>query len=240
MSVDVSATFGKEAVKLEGIGIIDAYVLNASNSGFSPLYFVNWNHDVRGFKLNATGDLIATTTVYTGGKITREVIKTGLQGEASGISISIPNVDRGMETYIQNRKYLRGCDIYTLTSFIKHLPSGSSVNHIGTSPDRFAVIKEKLMIDTATSDENVVSFTCKPKLLIRNKALPGRTFSRECAWAMKGRYAETECSPTNQINATRLASYPECDGSLDNCTERKNRERFGGFPSVPQGYIAIV
>lgn len=240
MSIDVSATFSKEAVKFEGTGIISMYVLNASYSGWNPLYFVNWNHNVRGFRLNATGDFLATTEVYTGGNITREAIKSNLQGEVSGVNISIPNIDRSIESYIQNRKYLRGCDIYCITSFIKHLPSGDSANHIGNSPDRFAVLKEKLLIDTAVSDENAVSFTCKPKLLIRKKILPGRTFDRECSWALKGRYAGTECSPSNQINATRLASYPTCDGSIDNCIERNNKSRYGGFLSIPNRGIAII
>ena len=47
MSIDVSATISTEQVKREGIGIIDMYVLNASSSGFDPLYFANWNQDVR-------------------------------------------------------------------------------------------------------------------------------------------------------------------------------------------------
>lgn len=240
MSIDTSATFNTESVKREGIGIIDMYILNASQSGFEPLYFANWNQDVRGFQLNATEDFNATTEVYTGLPIKREEVKTNLQGEYPSLSISVPNTDRGIEAYIQNRRYLRGCDIYCLTAFIKHLPSGGSANHIGDTPDRFAVLKEKLYIDTSSSDENVVSFTCKPKFSVRNKILPGRSFSRECAWASKGRYAGTECSPNNEINATRLASYPECDGTLDNCIERKNRSRFGGFPSIPSRGIVIV
>lgn len=236
MSVDVSATVGTEQVKKEGIGIVDLYILNASKTGTDYLYFANWNHDIRGFQLNATGDFSATTELYTGLPITREAIKTNLQGDASGVTISIPNTDRAIEAYIQNRKYLRGCDVYCLTSFIKHLPSGNSANHIGTSQDRFAILKEKLYIDSTNSDENVVAFVCKPKLIIRSKILPGRTFSRECAWANKGRYAGTECD----VNATIVASYPSCDGTLFSCIERNNKARFGGFPSIPNRGIAII
>ena len=71
------------------------------------------------------------------------------------------------------------------------------------------------------------------KFLIKNKILPGRTFSRECAWD----YAASDCLVTN---ATLIASYPTCDGSLDNCIERKNRSRFGGFVSIPSQGITII
>ena len=240
MSIDVSASISTEMAKREGIGLVDLFILNASYSGFDPLYFANWNHDVRGFSISATGDLLATTTVYTGLPITREAVKTNVQGEISGLAISIPNTDRGIEAYIQNRRNLRGCEVFIITTFTKHLPSGSSAAHIGTAPDRFAMIKEKVLIDAVSSNEAVVSFTCKPKLQLRSKQLPGRTFTRECSWAQTGKYAATECSPSNQINATRLASYPTCDGSLDNCTTRKNKVRYGGFPSIPDKGIAII
>jgi len=240
MTIDVNATFSSEQVKKEGIGIVDMYILNASPNGFYPLYFINYNQNVIGFHLNVNENLTASTEIYTGLPITREAIKTNIDGDTSGISISIPNVDRTIESYIQHKRYLRGCDIYCLTAFTKHLPSGADAGHIGESPDRYAVLKEKLYIDTVSSNENVVSFVCRPKFIIRNKMLPGRTFTRECSWASKGRYAGIECSPQNQINATRLASYPTCDGTIDNCTERKNLTRYGGFPSVPDKGIAII
>ena len=225
MSIDVSATFSKEAVKKEGISILDMYILNASTDGFDPIYFANWNQNIRGFQMNATGDLLATTELYTGLPIERESIKNNLSGEISDVSISIPNVDRSMESYIQDYDYLRGRDVYVLTAFTKHLPSGNSANHIGSVPDRFAIMKEKLYIDGTVSNHEVVSFSCKPKFLIKNKVLPGRTFSRECSWD----YTSSECGITN---ATLLASYTTCDQTLEQCIERKNRSRFGGFVSI--------
>jgi len=243
MSIDINATFSKEAIKREGIGIIDMYILNASVNGFDPLYFANWNQNIRGFQMNATGDLLATTELYTGLPIERESVKSNLSGEISEVSISIPNVDRNMESYIQSYDYLRGRNVYCLTSFVKHLPSGNSANHIGSVPDRFAIMKEKLYVDGVRSDAKVVTFSCKPKFLIKNKILPGRTFSRECSWS----YASSECGITN---ATLLASYPKCDGTLEQCIERKNRSRqcierknrsrFGGFVSVPQRGLVII
>ncbi|GAG12140.1 unnamed protein product, partial [marine sediment metagenome] len=73
--------------------------------------------------------------------------------------------------------------------------------------------------------------------LIKGKILPGRTFSRDCHWSKTGRYTATECGVTN---ATLIASYPACDGTLDNCIIRKNRSRYGGFVSIPQRGIVII
>ena len=234
MSQDVTATFLKESIKREGISIIDMYVLNASVSpGFDPLYFANYNQNVLGYQMNATGDLLSATEIYTGLPIKRESIKSGLSGEISAVSISIPNVDRSMESYIQNYDYLRGRDVHLLTTFTKHLPSGTQARHIGSVPDRFAVMKEKLYVDSVDSNAEAVSFSCKPKFLIRNKVLPGRMYSRECSWE----YAGTECGITN---ATVLASYTTCDYSLEQCIERKNRSRYGGFLSIPERGIMIV
>ncbi|GAG04657.1 unnamed protein product, partial [marine sediment metagenome] len=131
MSYDVSASFAKQQVKREDTSIIDMFILNASTSGFNPLYFANYNQNILGFEINATGDLIEATTLYTGLPIEREAVKSNLQGEISGVSISIPNVDRSIEAYIQDYNYLRGKDVYILTAFTKHLPSGTQAKQIG-------------------------------------------------------------------------------------------------------------
>ena len=234
MTQDITATFLKEAVKRDGISIADMYVLNASISpGWDPIYFISYNQNIMGWEMNATGDLVNSATLYTGLPITRDAIKGGTSGEVPELTISVPNVDRTIESYIQNYDNLRGRDFYILTGFTKHLPSGASAGHIGSVPDRFAMMKEKLFIDSTTSNAEVVSFSCKPKFLIKNKVLPGRTFSRECQWV----YASAECGITN---ATLLASYPSCNKSLDNCIIRKNKSRFGGFPGIPNKAIIVI
>ncbi len=98
-------------------------------------------------------------------------------------------------------------------------------------------MKEKLYVDTAGSDETAVTFTCKPKFTIKHVQIPGRTFARECHWAIVGRYVATECDPLGSINQ---ASFPTCDGTMDNCRERHNVKRYGGFPSIPRKGITIV
>lgn len=237
MAYSLTATFSQEQAKPSGSEPIQMYVLNASKTGTNYLYYANYNQNIYGYQLDANGNLLATTQLYTGIPIQLDAVTSNTSGEISDVNISIPNTDRVVESYIQNQDYLRGKEVYLLTMYAKHLPSGTSSNHIGTSPDRHAVMKEKLYIDMPTSDEQVVTFTCRPKFTIKRAQVPSRTFARECDWAFKGRYVASECDPLASINT---ASFPTCDGSLDNCRARNNVKRYGGFPSIPRRGIVVV
>jgi lambda family phage minor tail protein L len=238
MTYNVNATFSSEQVKLSGTHPVESYVLNASLSGWNPLYYVALNQDIFGYGMLASGTLTATgDKTYTGLPIQRGDIANTTDGRISEVSISIPNVDRIIESVIQNNDYLRGRDVYILTGFAKHLPSGATAKHIGSDSDRFSIIKEKLYIDSTTSNSEIVTFTCKPKFVIKNMTIPSRTYSRDCGWAFKGRYVGSECDPLASVDTV---TYPDCDGTLENCRARANTKRFGGFTSIPSRGIVIL
>jgi lambda family phage minor tail protein L len=237
MSYTVSATFSQEQAKRAGAEPINLYVLNASQTGVDYKYYANYNQNVYGYRLDANGDITNSTTLYVGLPIEIDEIKSDTTGEITNIGVSIPNTDRVVESFIQNQNYLRGKEIYIMTTFAKSLPSGDSPQYVGSESDKNAVLKEKLFIDTATSNEQVVTFSCKPKFLIKHAVIPNRNFSRECAWALRNKYAATECDPLGSIDTV---TYTTCDGTLDNCKLRQNVKRFGGFPSIPRRGIVIV
>ena len=237
MSYSLNATFHDEARKIDGTRPLDLIVINASYSGIDYYYYANNNQNVVGYSLNASGNVGATETTYTGLPVEVGAFKTNISGEIPSVSITVPNTDRVVESLIQTRNYLRGNTVYHLRCFAKHLPSGATAYHVGSSPDKYAVIKEKLYIDSTTSNENVVSFVCKPKFAIKYAMIPRRTYSRECAWAFTDDYLGSSCDPLASVNS---ASYPTCGGTLDNCRERHNEKRFGGFPSIPSDPILII
>ena len=50
---------------------------------------------------------------------------------------------------------------------ISNCKSGSSTYYIGTAADKNLFQKEKMFVDTTSSDENAVTFSCKPKFTIK-------------------------------------------------------------------------
>jgi len=113
----------------------------------------------------------------------------------------------------------------------------SPAKYIGATPDHQSYLKEKYYIDSVNTNEKSVTFNCKSKFDIKKIQIPGRRFTGECQWALKGKYLASECDYGGNINS---ASYPTCDGTLENCRERGNENRFGGFPSIPRGGITII
>lgn len=237
MAYTVTASFSEEQAKVEGTRPVSMYILNASYSGIDHYYYIEGNQDTYGFILNASGNLGATEQVYTALPVLSEGDKSNIEGETADVSFSIPNVDRTVESLIQGRNYLRGCRVYKVSGFGTYLPSGATAYHIGSSEDKNSFIVERYYVDSTSSDENAVTFSCKPKFVLRNAVLPRRSYNRECAWAYNNDYLGSFCDPLASVNS---ASYPTCDGSLENCRQRHNVKRYGGFPSVPQNAIYIV
>jgi len=237
MPYNVTATYLQEARKTDSITPLNMYVLNASYSGTEYLYYCNYNQDVYGYTVDSNGDLTAVEQLYTAIPIKQGNITTNSSGEDMTVGISVPNTDRVIESYIQSANYLRGNRVYILNCFAKHLPTGSTAHHIGTTPNRFAVIKEMLLVDSVSSNEEVVTFNCKPKMSVKGVQLPRRKYTRECWWAMDGDYAGSICNPAGTLNT---ASYPTCGGTIASCLERHNTNRFGGFPSIPRKGFQVV
>jgi len=238
MSYDVTASFKSQTASIEGSWPLDFFVINASPTGVDYLYYVNHNGNVYGYDLNSAGNVTSDATLYTGLPSEHGGVTTNIEGEIPSIEITVPNIDRSVESLIQNNNYLRGRDVHIMTFFAKHLPSGVTPLHLGgTDADYRNHIKEKMYVDSVTTNENVVTFSCKPKFEIRNVTIPRRTFSRECYWAHEDRYLDTECDPGNTVDSV---TYTTCGGTLASCRERLNASRFGGFPSVPSRGITII
>jgi len=234
MPYNTTDTFNESlAQRVGGSAFVEMYVLNASLTGHDYMYYVNYNQDIYGYELDADGNLTATEILYTGFPITRDDITSDTTGEVTELQIGIPNVDRGIESVIQDYDYLRGRSVNLIFAFAKNLPSGSTSNHIGTEPDKNAVVTERLYIDGAQSNENAVTFSCKPKFVIKNIILPSRRHTVNCSWE----YLSSECDPYNIMNS---ASHPTCTKTLDACRERDNSDRFGGFPAIPRKGVYIV
>jgi lambda family phage minor tail protein L len=233
MSYDVTATFSKEQAILEGTYPIEMVVVNASLSGFDPIYFANINQDIYGYALDSSGEFTPDSSIYLGLPLTIQNFSTSTEGKLPEVSVSIPNTDRSVEAIIQDQDYLRSREVYLITTYAKFLPTGTDYRHIGTSPDRNAAIKEKLYISSVTTNQEAATFNCKPKFDLKNAKLPRRRYSKECSWI----YGDVNCDPDEDID---YVTYPTCNYTLENCEKRGNSERYGGFPSIPRKALVIL
>ncbi len=232
MPLDVTATMDTVVASPEGLDPINMYAVNASLSGWSPLYFCDNTQDVTGYVLDSSGDITSATTTYTGYPIQGDTLNSNIEGEISGVTIAIPNVDQVLENLLQSQQYLRGCEVYIMTAFTRHLPSGSTYKFLGSVPDKRSILKEKFFIDTATSSEQVVSFTLKSKFDVRRSIVPARNYGHDCSWT----YNSTTCG----VTATNFVANPTCNLTLSDCRNRVNASRFGGFPSIPRKGFFVV
>jgi lambda family phage minor tail protein L len=197
-------------------------------------YFIDNLFNVFFFKMQSDA-LINTNQEYVRARIKRDNVKLGLQGEKNAIGVTFSNVDRVLESYVQNREYLRGCNIFIITAIKKYFPTGSGYRYIGTSSDKNSCMKERYYIDSVTSSEMEIKFVCSHKFSLREVQIPRRTYGRTfCSWAEN--YAGEECDPDDSINTV---TYPTCDGSLMQCRARNNSRRFGGFPGIPKSGAII-
>jgi lambda family phage minor tail protein L len=208
------------------------FVVNASPSSVDYLYYVNNSQNVKGWQLDNDGDLTDTEQEYTGFPVTYNTIQNNTTGEISGVEVTIPNVNRSIESVIQDYNYLRGCEVYIIYGFADNLPSGSEDAHIGTNPDYRSFIKEKFYVDSCTSNQDNVTFSCKSKFNIQNIVIPGRKYARECQWS----YLGSECNPLSTVAHTATV----CDKTLKDCKYHENEARFGGFPSVGDRTLRVL
>lgn len=197
-------------------------------------YYANNDFDIVGYKLEA-GELVNTEQIYTRSRTKRENVQTSLESDSRPkMRLSIANVDRIIESIIQNRSYLRGCFVYNILGFAKFFPSGGTYQYIGSSPDYNSFLSERFTMDGASCNEAIATFDCRYKYSFRDIQIPRRRLDLYyCAWAEK--YGGSECG----VSGGTLTTYPTCDGTLVNCRERGNSKRFGAFPAIPKSMVLI-
>ena len=199
-------------------------------------YYINNQHDTIFFKLSGDA-LVNTAYEYKGADIKRETIKSELD-KTSVLKISIQNVDRVIEGFIQNRGYLRGCDIFVMNAYESQFPNGGDYRYIGTSgeTDYLSNVIEKYKIDGVGGNEQAISFECRPKFYLKDVKLPRRIMdSTHCAWSEE--YGGTDCDPDG--TNVDYVLYPTCPGTLAACRERGNSRRIGLFPGIPKTAIYL-
>jgi lambda family phage minor tail protein L len=168
----------------------------------NDLNYTSWDE-------NVTYDSV----LYTAYAITHETIGQNESGEIQTISLSIGNVNRTIQAYLELYE-LRGIEIKIKRIFLDKVA------------DTLAFYEDSYYVESYTANEMQVEFILTTKFTLNNSVIPKRPMSRNfCSWRFKG----TECAYAG-VDAT-------CNKTLKDCISKSNNLRFGGFPSIPTRII---
>lgn len=185
----------------------------------APIYlytiynYDNANHDLNLAEWNE--DITFDDVPYPKFPIKHDEISDNSQGQTPSIKISIANVSRliqyYLETYDWHNKKVRIRLVW--------------LDEIDDPDCKFDFI---YYIDSYVATEKVAEFILLPKVDVLQLTLPRRTYSRNyCQWRFRG----TECGYSN--------GEQSCNKTRQRCKGLGNYDRFGGFPSIPSKQLYV-
>ncbi len=155
--------------------------------------------------------------------IRHQGIAENTEGSIDSLVVSISNVNREMETQLQNRDGLRGMKVTVRQVFADKLGNLSNA------------IEDVFYVDSVTSTEEEVTFNLTSKMDILRVEMPARRFSKGfCQW----RYKREGCWPAPFIGGPGVPpgftrDVDDCAKTLSECNRHTNVQRYGAFPSIP-------
>ena len=185
-----------------------------------PVYLYGIRYDsVSNSWLYYTSDVSDVTfdgTTYTSMAIKHSTLNENLEGRVQTMQLYIGNADRQIQSYLNQYNGLKGCLIMIRLAWR---------NKLG---DVACYDEYELYILDATANAREVAFTIGPKFGTLNINVPRRAFIRNrCKFKYKGE----ECGATSILSS--------CNHTKQDCIDRGNLERFGGFISIPDKAVWI-
>ena len=159
-------------------------------------------------------DIVYDGITYTKFPIKHDNIGENSQGEIDVFNVSVSNVNRTIQSYLESYD-LRGKKVIITLVWANQLA------------DVDANIKFTYYIDNYSANQGTVDFSLSSKYDIIDLTLPKSSYNRNyCRWNFKS----TECA--------YAGAETTCDKRKATCkTTMLNIARFGGFPSVPTGKL---
>lgn len=185
-----------------------------------PIYlYIVYNYDGANNNLYLAEydtDIVYNGITYTRFPITHESIGENSQGEVEAVKVTISNVSRAIQSYLEQYDW-RNKKVIIRLVWADQLA------------DTDAYIDFTYFIDSYTANAQVAEFTLLPKIDILDVNLPSRLFSRNyCSWKFKS----IECGYTGIETS--------CNKTQARCKELNNYLRYGGFPSVPTKRLYVA
>lgn len=85
-----------------------------------------------------------------------------------------------------------------------------------------------LILDRVDYDEQTLNFFLTGNNCLTRRVPRARVLKNFCRFSLN--YGGVECG----ASAATVSTYPTCNGTYDQCVERSNAARFGGFRSMPE------
>ncbi|MDD4873878.1 MAG: hypothetical protein PHE15_02745 [Dehalococcoidales bacterium] len=196
---------------------IDSTTKTQKNSSTNKPIYLYTIFDYDGLSNNlyfaeSDADVTYNGQLYTRFPITHESINDNAQGEIEGVKVSVSNVSRVIQSYLELYDWRKKRVVIRLV-------------WADQLADTDAYIDFTYYIDSYTANEKMAEFSLLPKIDILDVNIPYRVYSRNyCSWKFKS----TECGysgATGSCNKTKAACKAMAGGS--------NYQRYGGFPSIP-------
>lgn len=185
------------------------YCIEDYDGASTNLYLAEYDTDIDYDNGDETG-----SHTYTKFPIKHEEIGENTQGEIDTIRVSVANVNRIFQAYLENYD-LRGKKVIVTLVWANQLA------------DTDAHIDFIYYIDNYSSNQNSVDFVLSSKYDVIDLTLPNGVYNRNyCRW----KYNSTECGHSGAPTT--------CDKRKTTCkTTMNNIARYGGFPSIPTGRL---
>lgn len=155
-------------------------------------------------------DVTFDGTLYSAYPITFDRIGENSQGEIGQLRVSISNVNRIIQSYLEvydfHKKKVK------ITVVFRNLLSDPDCKR-----------EDIFYVKGYTSNAQAATFTLSSRFDVLHLKIPLRTYFRtRCGWK---EFGGTECGYSG--------SETECNRTLQRCRELNNSARYGGFPSIP-------
>jgi lambda family phage minor tail protein L len=202
--------------------VVDEFIQQKNKVGekITPIYLYAIQYDeLANAWLRYSGAGIDVTFdgyLYKKYAITHSTIGENLSGKIDKVTLSISNITREMQYYLNTYNNLRKCKVTIKLAWLENLDNP------------FCFIEDTYSIEDCHSTPKQVDFTLASDLDVLDIQIPRRAFFRAyCRFIFKG----TECGYIGVANW--------CNKTYDRCKELSNIRRFGGFPGIPMSRILV-
>jgi len=181
-------------------------------------------------------DFVGDGNTYIAIPITHEVITQASTGEVDRVRIFAANGPLvGGKPGKSGPQYnlaalLSGEDIRTRRGRILAVSPNA--------PDEWAEIFSGIVSSVAWNRSNI-NVTATSRLDVMPILTPQRMHLRACYWRFNGPFCRYKYESTKMDPATG-SPFISCPHTPDACEQRGNTPRFGGWPSIPRLYRAVV